>query len=65
MYVLLEGLDGAGELTFTKTTDSGQRQASSFKVTLGVTPNFACSGEGIRLEAVLEPGKKPDWNMVT
>jgi len=60
MYTLLEDLNGAGKLAFTKTNDSGQRQASSFKVTLGVMPDYAYSGEGMRLDAALDdrPGQK-------
>ncbi|MEO0734838.1 MAG: M20/M25/M40 family metallo-hydrolase [Bacteroidota bacterium] len=60
MYALLEQLDSAGKLAFTKTVDAQPRQRASFKVTLGVMPDYAHSGEGMRLDAVLDgrPGKK-------
>ncbi|MEM9260714.1 MAG: M20/M25/M40 family metallo-hydrolase, partial [Bacteroidota bacterium] len=60
MFALLEQLDGAGKLAFTKTVDSGQRRAASFKVTLGVMPDYAYSGKGMRLDAVLDgrPGQE-------
>ncbi|MEL7162159.1 MAG: M20/M25/M40 family metallo-hydrolase [Bacteroidota bacterium] len=60
MYGLLEQLDAAGKLTFTKTKDNTGRRASSFKVTLGVMPDYAHSGEGMRLDAVIDdrPGQK-------
>ncbi|MEM9528540.1 MAG: M20/M25/M40 family metallo-hydrolase [Bacteroidota bacterium] len=60
MFALLEQLDGAGKLAFTKTVDSGQRRGASFKVTLGVMPDYAYSGKGMRLDAVLDgrPGQE-------
>ncbi|MEM6770829.1 MAG: M20/M25/M40 family metallo-hydrolase, partial [Bacteroidota bacterium] len=60
MYALLKEVDGAGKLAFSRTVDAQPRQRASFKVTLGVMPDYAHSGEGMRLDAVLDgrPGKK-------
>ncbi len=55
IIALIEDLDGAGKLAFTKTKDESQgRQASSFKVTLGVMPDYVHSGEGMRVDSVIE-----------
>lgn len=59
MIQLIENLDSKGKLTFTKTKDETQ-QAASFKVTLGVMPDYVFDGEGMRIDAVLDdrPAKK-------
>jgi hypothetical protein len=41
-------------LTFQKTKDESNQRASSFKVTMGVMPDYVFSGEGMRVDAVLE-----------
>ncbi|MFQ5448244.1 MAG: M20/M25/M40 family metallo-hydrolase [Saprospiraceae bacterium] len=53
MATLIENLDGQGRLAFTKTKDE-QKEASSFKVTLGVMPDYVYDGEGMRIDAVLD-----------
>jgi hypothetical protein len=50
---LVEALDGSGKIAFTKTKDTTQ-QAASFKVTLGVMPDYVFDGEGMRIDAVLD-----------
>ncbi len=50
---LIETLDAEGELAFTKTKDDNQRMASSFKVTLGIMPDYVSDEEGVRIDAVL------------
>ena len=50
---LIELLDDNGKLVFTKTKDE-QQQAASFKVTLGVMPDYVFDGEGMRIDAVLD-----------
>ncbi|MCB0517945.1 MAG: M20/M25/M40 family metallo-hydrolase [Lewinellaceae bacterium] len=59
MLQLIEQLDNTGKLAFTKTKDE-QQQAASFKVTLGVMPDYVYDGEGMRIDAVLDdrPAKK-------
>ncbi|MCB0643120.1 MAG: M28 family peptidase [Phaeodactylibacter sp.] len=54
MLALIAALDDAGTLDFTKTKDEQEsRQASSFKVTLGVMPDYVYQGEGMRVDAVI------------
>ncbi len=53
MLKLIEDLDDNGELAFTKTKDE-QKQGASFKVTLGVMPDYVYDGEGMRIDAVLD-----------
>ena len=50
---LIEALDDDGKIVFTKTKDE-QQQAASFKVTLGVMPDYVFDGEGMRIDAVLD-----------
>ncbi len=50
---LIERLDQKGKLAFTKTKEE-QKQAASFKVSLGVMPDYVFDGEGMRIDAVLD-----------
>ncbi len=54
MYELVVLIDDKGKLEFSKTKDESQRQASSFKVTLGIMPDYSFSGTGMRIDAVLD-----------
>lgn len=56
---LVRNLNDAGKLVFTKTKDESQ-QGASFKVTLGVMPDYVFDGEGMRIDAVMDdrPAKK-------
>ncbi|MDX1939831.1 MAG: M20/M25/M40 family metallo-hydrolase [Saprospiraceae bacterium] len=61
IITLIENLDAKGKLAFTKTKDESQnRRAADFKVTLGVMPDYVHSGEGMRVDGVLDgrPGAK-------
>ncbi|HHM21899.1 MAG TPA: M28 family peptidase [Bacteroidetes bacterium] len=53
MYALIEKMDAKGKLAFTKTKDE-QKQGASFKVTLGVMPDYVYDGEGMRIDAVMD-----------
>lgn len=53
IFELIQTLDGKPKLAFTKTKDE-QRQAASFKVTLGVMPDYTYAGQGMRVDAVLD-----------
>ncbi|WP_428094999.1 M28 family peptidase [Candidatus Pollutiaquabacter sp.] len=44
--------DGSGKLVFTKTKDESNEDAPKFKVTLGVVPDYAFDGEGMRIDGV-------------
>lgn len=50
---VIEDIDGQGKLIFAKTKDE-QQQGASFKVTLGVMPDYVYDGEGMRIDAVLD-----------
>lgn len=55
IFELVKSIDPNGELAFTKTKDESQdRQAASFKVTLGVMPDYVFAGEGMRIDGVLD-----------
>ncbi|MEL7219909.1 MAG: M20/M25/M40 family metallo-hydrolase [Bacteroidota bacterium] len=61
MLALIEKLDDAGELEFTATKNENQgRAAASFKVSLGVMPDYVYGGKGMRVDSVIEdrPGQK-------
>ncbi len=60
MLALIEKLDDQGELEFTATKNEDQgRAASSFKVTLGVMPDYVYNGDGMKVDSVVEgrPGQ--------
>ncbi|MEL6535369.1 MAG: M20/M25/M40 family metallo-hydrolase [Bacteroidota bacterium] len=55
MYALIAQVDDVEQLEFSKTKDESRRQASSFKVTLGVMPDYSeGDGNGMRIDAVLD-----------
>lgn len=60
MLALIEKLDAEGRLEFTttKNEDNG-RSAASFKVTLGVMPDYVYGGKGMRIDSAIEgrPGQ--------
>ena len=49
----MKNLNDDGKLIFTKTKDESQ-QGASFKVTLGVMPDYVFDGEGMRIDAVMD-----------
>ena len=53
VYDLVAGLPQAKDLAFTKTKDESQRAAASFKVTLGIMPDYVHAGTGMRIDGVL------------
>jgi len=55
IIAVIEKLDKAGKMAFTKTKDESQgRQAASFKVTLGVMPDYVSNDEGMKVDSVIE-----------
>lgn len=61
IIALIEELNGDGRLAFTKTKDENEgRQAARYKVSLGVMPDYVFTGEGMRIDGVIEgrPGAK-------
>lgn len=60
MLAFIEELDDQGRLEFTATKNESQgRSAASFKVTLGVLPDYVYDGKGMRVDSVIEgrPGQ--------
>lgn len=55
-YILavIDQLDGAEKLAFTKTKDDTGRKAAQFKVSLGVMPDYVHSGTGMRIDGVID-----------
>ncbi len=52
MTELIVKLDTSGKLAFTKTNDSNNEEVPRFKVTLGVVPDYAYEGAGMRIDGV-------------
>ncbi len=50
---IVESLDTSGELAFTKTKDE-QNTRSTFKVSMGIMPDYVSDGEGVRIDAVMD-----------
>ncbi len=51
---LIHQKNQSGRLAFTKTKDESGKRSSSFKVTLGIMPDYLYSDGGIRLDGVTE-----------
>lgn len=51
---LIKVLNKEDKLAFTKTKDTDSRKAASFKVTLGVMPDYTFQGDGMRIDGVLD-----------
>lgn len=54
IYTLIKEIDGQAQLTFTKTKNQQEQKVSSFKVTLGVMPDYVYTGKGMRIDSVIE-----------
>lgn len=53
-FNIIEGADDDAKLVFTKTKDENPNDTPSFKVTLGVVPDYAFEGRGMRIDGVTE-----------
>ncbi len=51
---ILQKTDSPEKLIFSKTNDSDNEDAPKFKVTLGVVPDYAFEGEGMRIDGVTD-----------
>ncbi len=61
IMALIQQLNAADKLVFSKTKDDSGRQAAAFKVSLGVMPDYTYQGEdGMRIDGVIDgrPGKE-------
>lgn len=52
MAALIHQSNDKGKLVFTKTNDSNNDEVPRFKVTLGVVPDYAFDGEGMRIDGI-------------
>jgi Zn-dependent M28 family amino/carboxypeptidase len=48
----IDKLNSSGKIAFNKTKDDSNEDAPRFKVTLGVIPDYAYEGEGMRIDGV-------------
>jgi C-terminal processing protease CtpA/Prc len=54
IYRLVESLNDKGKLAFTKTRESATSTTASFKVTLGIMPDYTYAGTGVRADGISE-----------
>lgn len=54
MVKVVQKLDDKGKITFVKTKEENNEDAPRFKVTLGVVPDYAFEGEGMRIDGVTD-----------
>lgn len=54
IYRMVESLNDKGKLAFTKTRESATSTTTTFKVTLGIMPDYTFSGAGVRADGVSE-----------
>jgi peptidase M28-like protein/PDZ domain-containing protein len=52
IYSLVENLNTKGKIAFTKTRDTQSNGSARFSVTLGIMPDYAFSGSGVRVDGV-------------
>ena len=52
IYKLIENTDKKGRIAFTKTRETAMGGNTSFKVTLGIMPDYSFTGVGVRADAV-------------
>lgn len=54
LYRLIESANKKGKLPFTKTRETTASSKNSFRVSLGVMPDYTFSGGGVRIDGVSE-----------
>jgi aminopeptidase YwaD len=54
IYNVIDAANKKGKLAFTKTRESATTGRSSFKVSLGIMPDYTYSGAGVRVDGVSE-----------
>lgn len=54
VYNIIDVANKKGRLSFTKTREAAATGKSSFKVTLGIMPDYTYSGSGVRVDGVSE-----------
>jgi len=54
VYSVIEKTNKKGRLAFAKTRETQMNARSSFKVTLGIMPDYTFSGSGVRADGVID-----------
>ena len=54
IYTVIEAANKKGKFLFSKTRETQSMGKSSFKVTLGIMPDYTFSGSGVRVDGVSE-----------
>ena len=54
VYNIVEAADKKGKLAFTKTREAAATGKNTFKVSLGIMPDYTYSGSGVRVDGVSE-----------
>jgi len=54
VHSVITGADKTDRLLFTKTSEKAMSSSSSFKVSLGIMPDYTFSGEGVRADGISE-----------
>jgi hypothetical protein len=54
IYSLVEANNKKGKLAFTKTREVAMSSKTSFKVTLGIMPDYTFSGSGVRADGIVD-----------
>jgi aminopeptidase YwaD len=54
VYNVIDGANKKGKLAFTKTRETQSMGKNSFKVTLGIMPDYTYSGGGVRVDGISE-----------
>lgn len=54
IYTLIEKTDKKGRLVFSKTRETQSSSKNSFKVSLGIMPDYTYNGPGVRADGVTE-----------
>jgi len=52
MYNVIDSLNNKGVLPFTKTSEQNNGDVPSFKVRLGIIPDYMFEGTGVRVDGV-------------
>jgi aminopeptidase YwaD len=54
IFKLIEDADSKGKLAFTKTRETAMSSKTSFKVSLGIMPDYTFSGIGVKADGISE-----------
>jgi hypothetical protein len=54
VYALIEKTNKKGKLAFTKTRETQMNAKTSFKVSLGIMPDYTYNGPGVRADGVTD-----------